>query len=364
MLRPKVIDADGHVMEHQINWQEVLPADLRGKAPKSLSGEVGGIFIEGRIISGPYYPTPIVRGTEGPMGAWHTHPARSGMWDPHKRMKDMDLEGIDTAVLFGGGTGLGVSGLRDKRLAVAMARGYNDWLAEYCHPYPGRLKGVAALPMQDVGEAVKELRRCVKQYGFIGACVPVNVHGRPMDDPDCYPFYAACQEMDVPVCIHNTTTIDGPGGERFTSFVRQKAILDPFEMMIASMSLILGGVFDDFPKLKVAFLESGVGWVPYWMDRLDDYYEEFKEKPLKKHLPSDYFKSEQVFVSCEVDEKTIAFASQTMGDGHVIYASDYLHHDAKFPRSVAAIQEREDLSSSLKAKVLADNAARLFKLKV
>ncbi len=350
MAQPRVIDADGHVMEFTINWKEVLPEPLGQKALWATQ--------QGSRV---YWPEPIVRETEGPMGPWHQDPERSGMWDPHRRMKDMDLEGIDVAVLFGGGTGLGVSGLQDRRLAAGMARGYNDWLAEYCAPYPDRLKGAAALPMQDIPAAVEELRRSVKEYGFVGACIPVNVHGKTLDDPDYFPFYEAAQDMDIPVCIHNTIFIDGPGWERFTSFVRQKAILDPFEMMIASMSLVMGGVFDRFPKLTVAFLESGVGWVPYWMDRLDDYYEEFKELPLKKDV-RDYFRSEQCYVSCEVDEKTVGYVADTIGEDRVLYASDYLHHDCKFPESVNAIAKRPELSEELKAKILGENAVRLFKL--
>ncbi|MBI3743235.1 MAG: amidohydrolase family protein [Chloroflexi bacterium] len=127
------------------------------------------------------------------------------------------------------------------------------------------------------------------------------------------------------------------------------------------MSLLLGGVLDDFPRLRFAFLESGAGWAPYWMDRLDDYYEEFKEHRLE-HLPSDYFRSGQCFISCEVEEKTIPYVVQVLGEDRVIYASDYLHHDAKFPRSVALIAERKDLSRSAKTKILGGNAAKLFRL--
>ena len=360
-MATRIVDADGHVIE-QINWQEVLPASLRDKAPRPLPPEIGGIAIEGRVIAGPYYPTPIVRKIEGPMGAWHSSPERSGMWDPHRRIKDMDLEGIDVAVLFGGATGLGVSGIRDLDLARAMACAYNDWLAAYCDPYPERLKGVAALPLQDIDFAVQELCRAIDEFGFVGACIPVNVGGRSLDDPVYLPLYQTAQDLAVPICIHNTIMIDGPGGERFTSFVRKKAILDPFEMMIASMSLITGGVLDDFPGLRVAFLEAGVGWVPYWMDRLDDYYEEFEERTLKRGAPSEYFKSEQCFVSCEVDEKTLAFALASLGEERIVYASDYLHHDAKFPRSVAAIAERPELHADAKAKVLGENALKLFAL--
>ena len=360
MTQSRIIDADGHVMEQMtLDWEKVLPEELRDRAPKQLPSDIGGTVIAGQVQN-LYYPQPVVREQEGAMTAWHSMDDRSGMWDPKRRIPDMDIEGIDVAVLFGASTGLGASGLRDKRLAAAMARGYNEWLADYCSADPDRLKGVAAVALQDVDVGVAELRRSVKEHGFVGACVPVNIMGRAQDDPDYDPLYAAAQELDVPICIHNTTAIPGPGWDRFTSFVRQKAILDPFEMMIASMTMILGGVFDRFPGLRVAYLESGAGWVPYWMDRLEDYYEEFKEIRLKQD-PPDYFRSEQCFVSCEVDETTLGYVADAIGDDRIIYASDYLHHDCKFPRSVTAITERPELSEETKAKILGENAQRLFR---
>ncbi|MBI3743234.1 MAG: amidohydrolase family protein [Chloroflexi bacterium] len=192
-------------MLERIKWQEVLPKGLRDKGPRSLPAEIGGLMIEGRIIAGPYYPIPIVRGTEGPMSGWHNAPERSGMWDPHKRIKDMDIEGIDVAVLFGGAVGLGVSGLHDQQLAMAMTRGYNEWLADYCAPYRARLKGVAAAPLQDVSSAMLELRRAVREHGFVGISVPVNVGGKPMDHPEYRPLYEGAQELDIPICIQSST---------------------------------------------------------------------------------------------------------------------------------------------------------------
>ena len=89
------------------------------------------------------------------------------MIDPVQRLKDMDLEGIDTAVLFGSSGFLGLPFLADKDFACAMARAYTNWLADYCKTDLRRLKGVALVPIQDPPEAVRELRRCIKELGFV-----------------------------------------------------------------------------------------------------------------------------------------------------------------------------------------------------
>jgi len=291
------------------------------------------------------------------------------MWDPDRRIADMKLEGIDVAVLFGGLAALGASLVKDVRLGASMAQLYNDWLAEYCRPHPDKLKGIAALAAQDPPVAAAELRRCVQEFGFVGGAFPVDVQGRNISHPDFYPIYEEAERLGVPICFHNSSMTKGPGGERFTSYFSIKVGLDPFENMIASMCVVCGGVLDQFPGLRVAFTESGVGWVPYWMDRLDDYYLELGHRsiehlnaPLKRGRPSEYFKSEQCYFACEPEEKTIAYAASVIGAERIVYASDYYHHDAKFPESVKIIDAREDLTPEVKQRILGGNAATLYKL--
>jgi predicted TIM-barrel fold metal-dependent hydrolase len=355
-------------VNERIEWERALPPDLRFKAPKRLPIEIGGIYVDGRIYTGPWTPMPIIRG-QGTFWDWARKPGRDGMTDPQARIVDMDREGIDVAVLFGGFAGLGAAVLPDARLGAVMARAYNDWLASYCKPHPKRLIGVAALAAQDPPEAARELRRCVQDYGFRGAAFPVNVQGKNLADPSFNPIWAEAERLDVPVCLHNSSVIHGPGGERFTSYFFKKAPLDGFENMLASMSVVCGGVLDRFPELRVAFMESGAGWVPYWLDRLDDYYSElghrsieYLDAPLRRGLPSAYFKSEQCYFSCEVEEKTLPYVLSVVGEDRALYASDYLHHDCKFPESVNIIKRRADLSPEAKEKVLGRNAAALYKL--
>ncbi|MBI3744110.1 MAG: amidohydrolase [Chloroflexi bacterium] len=363
----RVVDADGHVSE-RIEWAKALPPELLPFAPRRMSPEVGGILAGGQVYTGPWTPVPWVR-DEGSWFEWISLPGREGMWDPARRLRDMDLEGIAVAVLFGGFAALAASVVPDARLGTAMARAYNEWLAGYCRHKPERLKGVAALAAQEPEVAARELRRCVKEYGFVGGAFPSNVQGQNLADPRFNPIWAEAERLNVPICIHNSSVIRGPGGERFTSYFSIKAPLDPFENMLASMAIVCGGVLDRFPRLRVAFMESGAGWTLFWMDRLDDYYEELGQrsiehldKPLRLGMPSAYFRSEQVYVACEPTERTLPLVVDALGADRLLYASDYLHHDAKFPRSVALIHERKDLTIEAKRKVLGENAIRLYGL--
>ena len=367
----RIIDADGHVNERPVlgRFVELLEMPYRSRV-KLVDGDISQLIIDGGA------PWPAGRGntagsaalrvrkTEGPLSTWHQHPDRCGMWDPRRRVKDMDVDSIDMAVLFPGPVGLAAHGVQDVPMATALSRAYNDWLAEYCKPFPKRLKGVAVLPVQDIAASVQELRRCVKDLGFLGGLMP-NRPGpllRNLDDPVYEPLWDEAQRLDVPICIHNNLIYDTALGERFNSYVDFKPIHDPAENMLAIQALIFGGVLDRFPRLRVAILEGGIGWIPFWADRLSEYYEEFMDGELKRGGPWEYVKCEQLYFSGEVEESTLGYVVKTIGADRIVFASDYYHHDCRFPGSTRAIQERTDLSAEAKAKVLGRNAAVLYGL--
>lgn len=137
----------------------------------------------------------------------------------------------------------------------------------------------------------------------------------------------------------------------------------PFEQMIASLCVVAGGMLERFPRLKFAFMEAGCGWVPYWMERLDEHYEVLQ--PTVPHLtkaPSEYMKSDQMFYAFEMEEKMLPYVAEFVGADRLVFATDYNHSDSKFPHTVAEVMEREDLSPDLKAKLMGENAAKLYKL--
>ena len=155
-------------------------------------------------------------------------------------------------------------------------------------------------------------------------------------------FYAA-ERFDNPYFVHATT--------------------HAFEQMIGVMCVVGGGILETFPKLKVVFLEAGAGWVPYWMERLDEHYEYMSPAvPLMKKMPSEYMKSENVYYSFEPDEHTLNFVMDYIGEDRLVFASDYNHGDSKFPHTVKAVTERKNLSEKQLQKLMCDNAVRLYNI--
>jgi predicted TIM-barrel fold metal-dependent hydrolase len=139
------------------------------------------------------------------------------------------------------------------------------------------------------------------------------------------------------------------------------AIGHPFEQMIAMASIVCGGVLDDHPTLRVGFLEAGCGWVPYWVERLEEHYERRSaEMPRMTRSPREYLSEGRCFVTAEPDEHLVPEALASIGERSVMYASDYPHTDSKFPYSVKSVRERDDLSDQAKDLVLGQNALRYY----
>ncbi len=367
----RVIDADGHAQETADGeWtpRKFLPKRLQDKAPvitKPIKG------IERTILEGKLYPRPSGKGAgvAGMIknGTFRTGPDRpKGMMDPHLRIPDMDKEGIDIAVVFGGMMSTGCNGLKDADLGLALCKAYNSWLAEYCNVYPERIKGVAATALQDPKGTAREVERAIGELGLVAVVVPPNVWGKNLDHRDFYRVYEACQDMGVPLCAHPK----GPGnrgiltaGEyRFTNPFFTRLIGQPFEDMIASACIVCGGLLDKFPRLNWVILESGCGWLPYWMERTDHMWEKLASQVQAQSRPSDYFRQGRILITCEPEEEILPAVVDLLGEDCVMYASDYWHWDASYWGTVAQIADRPGLSDTAKRKILYDNAARFYHL--
>jgi hypothetical protein len=168
------------------------------------------------------------------------------------------------------------------------------------------------------------------------------------------------ERLDRPLLVHNSR--QGPAGEvRFDSFLLAHTVARPVETLIDCAALMYGGVPEKFPKLRIAFLECGCGWVPYWMDRMDEEWEKRQcEAPLLKAKPSEYIARGNWFFAAEPEESTLSYVAERIGDDKLIFASDYPHWDGLFPHVVSTIRGRGDLSAAAKQKFLGDNARRLY----
>jgi predicted TIM-barrel fold metal-dependent hydrolase len=350
-----VIDVDGHVFEPDELWAEYLPARFHERRPRLVHDDRGTTryLLEGHLIppgSGP--------GAWVPEGIREASAQRDGAVDPHARLADMDLEGIDIAVLYGAAS-LGFYALQDPDLAMACCRAYNDWLHDYCAADPARLKGTPALPLGSMDAACVEARRAVTELGFVSLTLPCALGTRNLDDPVFDPIYTVAEELDVPLGFH-------AGGARLAHhrFVDSYAQLHAFEfpanIMLAVTTLVCGGVLQRHPRLRAAMLEAGVGWAPYYFERLDEHYEHrAHEMPAIDRPPSAFLDDGRLVISTE-GEDGLAHAMHELGAQAVVWASDYPHWDSEFPGSVRKVSDRDDLTDAERRALFDANPRRLY----
>ncbi|MGA8261899.1 MAG: amidohydrolase family protein [Arenicellales bacterium] len=359
LIDVRVIDADGHVGSTPETWEKYLETPYRERGPRIVKDNRG---TERWMVEGILYPKPegIASGQpEGIKGSM----LHDGVSDPVARLRDMDAEGIDIAVVFGNLPELILAAVVDKGLAAAMARAYNDWVADYCRTEPQRLKAVAMLPMQDVEASVVELRRATQELGLVAAMLATNVRGKNLDHPDFLPIFAEAAKLGVPLTVHGApSTGSFACADRFDNYFFTHAVAHPFEQMVSVMCVICGGILERFPELRIAFLESGIGWVPYWVERLDEHYEHRAALvPEITRAPSEYIHGGNVYFFCESEEAMLPYVAQQYADS-IVFTSDYPHWDGKFPGAVASLVNRTDLSIELKRKILSENASHFYGL--
>ena len=368
----KIIDADGHIVEPRALWQEYIDPAFRDRVPQIAKDEEGidRVKVEGRIM--PRSPLMIAAmcvpgGLSSPERArslsWDD--LRPGSFDPHARLKDMDDEGVDVSILYAS-LGLAYGGMRDPQLAAAACRAYNNWMADFCSVASDRLYNVAPVPLVDVDEAIKEMRRVVKEHGVKSVAIRPNPYNdRRLSDPAYDLFWATAQDLDCTVAVHSAVSGELPtaGFDRYPDFFRRMIVAHPLEQEMASMDIVCGGVLEKYPRLRVAFLEAGGGWIGYWLHRLDEFAEKIGHMmPAMKLKPSEYFKR-QCFVSCEPDDVALKTV-ETLGlEDVLIWASDYPHFDCTFPGVVEELYEScVELSEDVQDKIKGENAARCYGL--
>ncbi len=349
----RIIDCDAHVIEGRELMGDLLdrfPDKIRFSGP----GEDGALFFEGR-------PYPQSRGPGAGCPPMEGLNPEAMPFTADGVIQDADREGIDAMVFFPSAM-LGLPNFDDAGFAADLARAYNRWLAGYCDSKRGRLYGVALVPIEDVPASIRIMEEA-KTLGLVATMIPAVLRTRNLDHPDLEPFYAAAAALDMPLGVHGAPGIHLPplGSQRFDNYLQVHCVSFPFDMMVATTALTLGGVFERHPKLRVALLESGVGWVPYFVERMDEHVEKRgRLTPGCKRKPHEYIGRGQLFVSCEPEEHAVAFAAEALGPDFILFASDYPHWDSDFPHATKPLRERTDLSAEVKTKILGGNAARFF----
>ena len=365
-----VVDGDGHVCEPSNLWTKNLPSHLRDRGIRLRWNADTGFdeaYVEDRLITD--------RGLVGLGNAGETFAdlgrgrhyediSRAG-FDPRERLRVLDAEGIDVAVFYPG-LGLSLGAIQDRELAVASCRVYNDWIAEYCSADPRRLFGAFALPLQDPAAAAVEARRAVEELGLCAGFARPNPHlGLPLHDAAYTPVWEALEALGAPLAFHPAGLWDMPGTSQSMAHLMAAGTHHPlilfFDDYMTLANLVYTGVLERHPGLRVASLECGGGWVPHWMDRLDEFTESYGWQ--LRHLglkPSEYFRR-QGYVSFDPGERTMGALARFIGEDNMIWASDFPHSDAKYPGVVGELRENtEDMEPAARAKLFGENALRLY----
>lgn len=284
--------------------------------------------------------------------------------DAAERIKDMDFEGVDVNLTLPSGWFGTWTSAADVALEAGMYRAYHRWMEAYCGKFPERLGGVILACGRDVKSAVEEIRRWGKSRWAWGV-LPYAPYGMPLDHPDLEPVWAAAAEHDLAITLHTFTVMPpyAPGGtDNWENLFLQRSASHPWCGMRNMASLIGAGLMDRYPKLRIGTLEAGHGWLPFWMARIDEHAETIRSEISElKMKPSEYVLSGRYFQSIEIPEgvKLTTAVMDLIGEGVLMYASDYPHGESHFPESVDTVLEW-DMAHARKQKLFWDNAVRYY----
>jgi uncharacterized protein len=286
--------------------------------------------------------------------------------DPHARVWDMDIEGIDVNMILPSGGVPAFAGLEDVALEAAMYQAYHRFLADYCAPYPDRLTSVLLVSARDSAAAVAEIRRCSREAWPVGI-FPICPPEMSLDEPAWEPIWAAAQAHDLTVVIHSfTMTIPYPPGvwDTWDNVFLQRAAGHVWNAQRNMAALIGAGVLDRYPELRLTALECGHGWLAAWAARLDELAEMSRHVlPPLARKPSEYVRGAQYFQSIQLHEgeQSVRHALEALGEDTLMFATDYPHSESWFPKSVDVVLGWTSLPEPARRKLLWDNAVRCYR---
>ncbi len=317
-------------------------------------------------------PSAVTRGLKDGGTPWDVRwqgppfPSDRVSFDPHARVQDMDVEGVDVNMILPSGGVPAFCGLDDVGLELAMYEAYHRFLKDYCAPYPDRLTSVILVSGRDVTASVAEIRRCAREAWPVGI-FPICPPAMSLDDPDWEPIWAAAQEHDLTVIIHSfTMTVPYPPGmwDTWDNVFLQRSAGHVWNAQRNMAALIGAGVLDRYPELRLAPLECGHGWLAFWASRLDELAEMCRHAlPPLKHKPSEYVRGPQYFQSIQLHEGELSLrqAIEALGEDTLMFATDFPHSESWFPKSVEAILGWTSISETARRKLLWDNAVRCYR---
>ncbi len=290
-----------------------------------------------------------------------------------KRVEDNARDGVDAEIIFPGAAFLAAQIANDDPgLAMRLCEGWNNWARDWYGDHWNVQLPMAFITTADVDAAVAEIERVAK-LGFQGVCLPNKpVYGpqppkeRNYNLPEFDPIWSALEDTNMPATFHvstgrNPATTRGPGGA-VANYVAHCCTtnVEPLVLMCAS------GICERHPKLRFAVVESGIGWVSWSLEAMDEAYRKHHmwAKPKLPELPSYYFRR-QGYATFGEDRSGLAIAEEFDLIDNFCWASDYPHPEGSWPHSPEAIERQMGrLTDDQRAKVLGENAARLLGIQV
>jgi predicted TIM-barrel fold metal-dependent hydrolase len=353
-----MVDADGHVLE---------TAEL--ELPDAVMAEfMRAIRLDRGLPEDNPFPMESAGDPEAMM--------RPGASKPEPRLVDMDVDGIDIAVLYP--TSPGLVWIPDPETFHVMAQEYNRWLHGYCSADADRLVGVGLVALQDPALAIKEMERCVTELDFKAVMIrpAPYIDDKKLNDPVYDPFWDAAAELGCPVALHPFSFDDMPwnvvtrlglqddaAGRPDKGLTLRQSLGNALDVMVAMGWFVAGGICERFPKLTAVFLEGSGGWCAPMLERFDHHLDVFGSR-YQTTPPSELFKR-QCYISFDPDEEALAYTanSKYVGADRIVWASDYPHPDAKIPGLVAELEEAtETLAEEQRVLIFGENAKRLYSL--
>jgi predicted TIM-barrel fold metal-dependent hydrolase len=335
-----VIDADGHIIEidQEVRRRMEPPYD-RWSGPISHT-EPWDIRLFGTLPEAHFPAEPSAQD-------WLT------IMDRHK---------IEVSYLFPTRM-LSASTVKDPRMAVRLCRAYNEYVHDEYTKVSPRLKPLALISNQDPAEGARELNRAVKKFDCPGGFLATTGLRFPLGHHFYDPIYEEANRLGCVIAVHGARNHPHElGAGTFETFSEVHSVGFTVGVIAQFTNMINEGIPDRFPNLRLAFLEIGCTWVPYWLDRMDEHWKKrgAVEHPDLKRPPSECARERPIYFSIEAEETLLPETVKYLGDSHFVYATDIPHWDCEFPENLEGIAQRSDLSTEVKEKILYRNAKALY----
>jgi uncharacterized protein len=374
-----IFSADSHLEISPQRWTARVPEKFRDRAPRLIKLPNGGdgivvenrsVYVLGLAVAGRPYEEHQLTGLN--------YATSAGSGSPEQRLQEQERDGIDGEILYTSAGNLSFwRGIKNDDAYRAVLHAYNEFLAEeYCAVNRERLVAMGVIPSVSVDAAIEEMEYCAKA-NIKGVLLNTFPSGKLFPTPDDDRFYRAALDLNMPITVHvGLQRTEGPffkykkdpgevafGGEPIRVLTRFGGTSG-----LNAVQLVLSGVFDRIPKLRIYWAETQIGWLPYFYEQLDDTYKRsrywmeryFAIEPLKKQ-PSEYIREHCLwgFIYDPIGLRL----RYDVGIDRIMWGSDFPHSAGDWPNSRRVIEEMfSGVPEDEKTKILVSNVADYFHL--